>query len=380
MSYLFRTEHYEVGAQVRRHGALPARAGLAPRGPARRPELPELLRRPAGEQVRQGRAVGLGRRRAVRRLPVALLPRGRQRRLRRLRREVLRVLAPAGPERACCASCFRPDVWDEIARPADDRHLPRAVPRRGRARRAPRTTSTTRSTSRRRPSCTACSSSRTSSAWPTASRAASRSWTTTSSTSPSACRCGSSCATSSTSCALDENVPSPKTERYFERTRDGKLLLRRVMQRYVPEAITNQVKQGFSGPDASWFRGDSIDYVREMRAQRRLGDVRVPRTRRWCASWSTTTSRAARTAACCCGRCSRSSTGARRSSTERARDRSGARWTPRPSPRTATSWRGLRARSSTTRSRTATCSWTTSAAGTSTWSRPRAATSAASCR
>jgi asparagine synthase (glutamine-hydrolysing) len=63
---------------------------------------------------------------------------------------------------------------------------------------------------------------------------------------------------------MDENTTSPKNERYFERTRDGKLLLRRVMQRYVPEAITNQVKQGFSGPDASWFRGDSIDYVRKI--------------------------------------------------------------------------------------------------------------------
>jgi asparagine synthase (glutamine-hydrolysing) len=63
---------------------------------------------------------------------------------------------------------------------------------------------------------------------------------------------------------LDENTHSPKTERYFERTRDGKLLLRRVMQRYVPETITNQVKQGFSGPDASWFRGESIEYVRRV--------------------------------------------------------------------------------------------------------------------
>ena len=32
-------------------------------------------------------------------------------------------------------------------------------------------------------------------------------------------------------------------------------------QRYVPERVTNQIKQGFSGPDASWFRGDSIDYI-----------------------------------------------------------------------------------------------------------------------
>ena len=32
----------------------------------------------------------------------------------------------------------------------------------------------------------------------------------------------------------------------------------------MPETVTNQVKQGFSGPDASWFRGDSIDYVRQV--------------------------------------------------------------------------------------------------------------------
>jgi asparagine synthase (glutamine-hydrolysing) len=63
---------------------------------------------------------------------------------------------------------------------------------------------------------------------------------------------------------LDENEPGPKTERYFHQTRDGKLLLRKVMGRYVPDEIANQVKQGFAGPDASWFRGDSIDYVREL--------------------------------------------------------------------------------------------------------------------
>jgi asparagine synthase (glutamine-hydrolysing) len=63
---------------------------------------------------------------------------------------------------------------------------------------------------------------------------------------------------------LNENEPSPKTQRYFEKTRDGKLLLRRVMERYVPPAITEQVKQGFSGPDATWFRGESIDYIRRV--------------------------------------------------------------------------------------------------------------------
>lgn len=63
---------------------------------------------------------------------------------------------------------------------------------------------------------------------------------------------------------LNENDPGPKTERYFHKTRDGKLLLRKVMNRYVPDEIANQVKQGFSGPDESWFRGESIDYVREL--------------------------------------------------------------------------------------------------------------------
>jgi asparagine synthase (glutamine-hydrolysing) len=61
---------------------------------------------------------------------------------------------------------------------------------------------------------------------------------------------------------LNENEPGPKTQRFFERARDGKLILRKVMERYVPAEVTERAKQGFSGPDASWFRGESIDYVR----------------------------------------------------------------------------------------------------------------------
>ena len=61
---------------------------------------------------------------------------------------------------------------------------------------------------------------------------------------------------------LNENEPGPKTERFYERTRDGKLLLRKVMARHVSDDAANRVKQGFSAPDATWFRGESIDYVR----------------------------------------------------------------------------------------------------------------------
>jgi asparagine synthase (glutamine-hydrolysing) len=63
---------------------------------------------------------------------------------------------------------------------------------------------------------------------------------------------------------LNENEPGPKTEKYFAETRDGKLLVRELMQRYLPAEVTAQTKQGFSGPDASWFRGESIEYVRRV--------------------------------------------------------------------------------------------------------------------
>lgn len=61
---------------------------------------------------------------------------------------------------------------------------------------------------------------------------------------------------------LNENEPGGKAQRYYERTRDGKLLLRKMMQRHIPSDVTEREKQGFSAPDASWFKGESIDYVR----------------------------------------------------------------------------------------------------------------------
>lgn len=61
---------------------------------------------------------------------------------------------------------------------------------------------------------------------------------------------------------INENEPGVKREKYFQRTRDGKLLLRQAMSRWIPTRITGGVKQGFSGPDASWFKGESIDFVR----------------------------------------------------------------------------------------------------------------------
>jgi asparagine synthase (glutamine-hydrolysing) len=61
---------------------------------------------------------------------------------------------------------------------------------------------------------------------------------------------------------LNENEPGPKSTTFFQRTNDGKLLLRSAMSKYIPSQVISREKQGFSGPDASWFKGDSIEYVK----------------------------------------------------------------------------------------------------------------------
>ncbi len=61
---------------------------------------------------------------------------------------------------------------------------------------------------------------------------------------------------------LNENEPGNKTSRYYQQTNDGKKIFRKVMEEYIPKEITDAVKQGFSAPDASWFKGESIEYIR----------------------------------------------------------------------------------------------------------------------
>ena len=61
---------------------------------------------------------------------------------------------------------------------------------------------------------------------------------------------------------IDENDPGHKQSKFFQKTRDGKQILRNVMKRHIPEEVTKAEKQGFSAPDASWFKGESIDFVK----------------------------------------------------------------------------------------------------------------------
>lgn len=71
---------------------------------------------------------------------------------------------------------------------------------------------------------------------------------------------------------INENEPGSKPSQFFQKTNDGKQILRDMMGRYIPEEITGAAKQGFSSPDASWFKGESIDFVERTLL---TGDARI---------------------------------------------------------------------------------------------------------
>ncbi len=62
---------------------------------------------------------------------------------------------------------------------------------------------------------------------------------------------------------IDENQFGGKKKLYAE-YRDGKNVLRKAMQDFIPESIINRKKQGFSAPDESWYRGENANYIKEL--------------------------------------------------------------------------------------------------------------------
>ena len=48
------------------------------------------------------------------------------------------------------------------------------------------------------------------------------------------------------------------------RTNEGKEILRTVLSSYMPNEYTKQNKQGFSGPDATWFRRESLPFIEKL--------------------------------------------------------------------------------------------------------------------
>ncbi|WBY00707.1 asparagine synthase (glutamine-hydrolyzing) [Ramlibacter tataouinensis] len=77
---------------------------------------------------------------------------------------------------------------------------------------------------------------------------------------------------------IDENMAGPKTEQFFQQTHDGKLILRQAVEEWMPKVVTQAAKQGFSAPDASWFRGESLEYVKRclLRPAAKINEVLNP--------------------------------------------------------------------------------------------------------
>ena len=65
-----------------------------------------------------------------------------------------------------------------------------------------------------------------------------------------------------TTARLDENVIGNKPQAFTERNRDGKHILRVASAKFLPGVSSKEPKQGFSGPDASWFKGESIEFLK----------------------------------------------------------------------------------------------------------------------
>lgn len=62
---------------------------------------------------------------------------------------------------------------------------------------------------------------------------------------------------------VDENQVGKRHINEIE-TSEGKMVLRKAMSRIIPKETIDRTKQGFSAPDASWFRGESIDYINRL--------------------------------------------------------------------------------------------------------------------
>ena len=61
---------------------------------------------------------------------------------------------------------------------------------------------------------------------------------------------------------VNENEPVGEKSKYYSKSNDGKQILRNVMKNHIPGSVTSGKKQGFSSPDSSWFKGESIDFVK----------------------------------------------------------------------------------------------------------------------
>lgn len=58
-----------------------------------------------------------------------------------------------------------------------------------------------------------------------------------------------------------ESSAGNKKSEILNKRKDGKIILRKALSKLLPEGVTTRKKQGFSSPDNTWFKGDSMSFV-----------------------------------------------------------------------------------------------------------------------
>jgi asparagine synthase (glutamine-hydrolysing) len=61
---------------------------------------------------------------------------------------------------------------------------------------------------------------------------------------------------------IDENNIGKR--KIYKEYKDGKNILRKAMEDFMPKSLTELKKQGFSAPDESWYRGENAQYIKEL--------------------------------------------------------------------------------------------------------------------
>jgi len=63
---------------------------------------------------------------------------------------------------------------------------------------------------------------------------------------------------------LDENIIGNKKLIYYDNLRDGKIILRSIYKNRIKETDNRRKKQGFTGPDSSWFKSKSSNLIHSL--------------------------------------------------------------------------------------------------------------------
>ncbi len=63
---------------------------------------------------------------------------------------------------------------------------------------------------------------------------------------------------------IDENLKNKKIQNIKYLNNSGKIILRNIAKKILPKKITNAYKQGFTGPDENWFKGESMEFVKSI--------------------------------------------------------------------------------------------------------------------